>query len=77
MNVGPDTSGNIPDGQIAILMQVKSLIASSPPAAAVAPAPDARPSAADRLKQLKSLYDQGLINKDDYDQKVKQILDSM
>jgi alpha-L-fucosidase len=77
LNVGPDTSGNIPGGQIAILMQVKSLIASSPPAAAVAPAPDARPSAADRLKQLKSLYDQGLINKDDYDQKVKQILDSM
>jgi hypothetical protein len=29
------------------------------------------------LKQVKSLYDQGLINKDDYDKKVKQILDSM
>jgi hypothetical protein len=37
----------------------------------------AKPSAADRLKQLKSLYDQGLINKDDYDRKSKEIIDSL
>jgi hypothetical protein len=37
----------------------------------------ARPAAADRLKQLKDLLDQGLINQDQYDQKKKQILDSM
>jgi len=27
------------------------------------------------LKQLKSLYDHGLINKEDYDNKVKEIMD--
>jgi hypothetical protein len=36
-----------------------------------------KPSAADRLKQLKDLLDQGLINQDQYDQKKKEILDSM
>jgi hypothetical protein len=36
-----------------------------------------KPSAADRLKQLKSLYDQGLINKEDYDRKSKEIIDSL
>jgi hypothetical protein len=36
-----------------------------------------KPSAADRLKQLKNLLDQGLINQDQYDQKKKEILDSM
>ena len=46
--------------------------ASNPPAAT-----PAKPSAADRLKQVKSLYDQGLINKDDYDKKVKEIMDSL
>jgi hypothetical protein len=37
----------------------------------------AKPSAADRLKQLKDLLDQGLINQDQYDQKKKEIIDSM
>jgi hypothetical protein len=37
----------------------------------------AKPDAATRLKQVKSLYDQGLINKDDYDKKVKEIMDSL
>ena len=73
LNVGPDTSGNIPEDQIAILMQLKDMIATGP----LAPPPAAQPSAADRLKQVKALYDQGLINKDDYDKKVKAILDSM
>ncbi len=36
-----------------------------------------KPDAATRLKQVKSLYDQGLINKDDYDKKVKEIMDSL
>src|SRR5208283_2299050 len=47
-------------------------ILPNPPPTAAAPAPDAKPSAADRLKQLKSLYNQGLINKEDYDKKVKE-----
>jgi hypothetical protein len=33
--------------------------------------------AAERLKQVKQLFDQGLINKEDYDKKVKEILDSI
>ena len=36
-----------------------------------------KPDAATRLKQVKSLFDQGLINKDDYDKKVKEIMDSL
>ena len=37
----------------------------------------AKPDAGARLKQVKSLYDQGLINKEDYDKKVKEIMDSL
>jgi hypothetical protein len=36
-----------------------------------------KPDAATRLKQVKALYDQGLINKEDYDKKVKEIMDSL
>ena len=46
--------------------------ASNPPVAA-----PAKPAAAARLKEVKSLYDQGLINKDDYDKKVKEIMNSL
>jgi alpha-L-fucosidase len=77
LNVGPDPSGNIPANQIAVLMQMKNLIANSPPATAAAPAPATQPSAADRLKQLKALHDQGLINQDEYDRKSKEIIDSL
>jgi hypothetical protein len=64
---------------MAILMQLKNVIATQPLTPAPAPAQPAaaQPSAADRLKQLKSLYDQGLINKEDYDRKSKEILDSL
>jgi hypothetical protein len=37
----------------------------------------AKPDAATRLKQVKTLFDQGLINKEDYDKKVKEIMDSL
>ncbi|HEX5397654.1 MAG TPA: hypothetical protein VFY06_01210 [Verrucomicrobiae bacterium] len=40
-------------------------------------APAAQPDAATRLKDLKALYDQGLIPQDIYDQKRKEILDSL
>ena len=36
-----------------------------------------KPDAGERLKKLKSLYDQGLINKEDYDKKVKEIMDAL
>jgi len=41
-----------------------------------APEVTAKP-AAERLKQIKELYDQGLINKEDYERKVKEILNSL
>lgn len=79
LNVGPDQSGRIADNQVAVVKQVKELIASGvkvvAPEAVAAPA--AKPDATTRLKQLKDLYSQGLISKDDYDRKVKEILDSM
>jgi len=82
INVAPTSQGIIPEGQLANLIQLKELIAKkNAPAAAgttVAPADaGAKPSAAERLKQVKSLFDQGLINKDDYDKKVKEIMDSL
>jgi hypothetical protein len=46
------------------------------PAKAAPPAQN-KPAAAERLKQVKDLYDQGLINKDEYDKKRQEILDSM
>ena len=76
LNVGPDPSGRIPDDQIAMLTQLKEMIATRPLTPPPAGTP-AKPSAADRLKQLKSLYDQGLINKEDYDRKTKEIIDSL
>ena len=36
-----------------------------------------KPPAAERLKQLKSLHEQGLIPKEEYDKKVKEIMDSL
>ena len=77
LNVGPMPSGNIPANEIAVLMQMKNLIANPPPATPAAAAPEAKPDATERLKRVKSLYDQGLINKEDYDKKVKEIMDSL
>jgi hypothetical protein len=36
--------------------------------------PTAKPSASERLKQVKALFEQGLISKEDYDKKVKEIM---
>jgi hypothetical protein len=48
------------------------LDAATPPADS-----STKPDAAERLKKVKALYDQGLINKEDYDKKVKEIMDSL
>jgi hypothetical protein len=62
---------------------MKNLIANPPSpvvpvvAAPAAAAPDAKPDAAERLKKIKSLYEQGLINKEDYEKKVKEIMDAL
>lgn len=76
LNVGPDRTGTIPDNQAAVLRTMSSLIAN-PTTPRPNELPESRPSAADRLKQVKSLYEQGLINKEDYDKKVKEIMDSL
>jgi DNA-directed RNA polymerase subunit RPC12/RpoP len=60
--------------------EIKLLATATRTGANILPLPaDAagKPDAATRLKTLKSLYDQGLINKDDYDKKVKEIMDSL
>jgi alpha-L-fucosidase len=74
MNVAPDRSGKIPEDQLAVLKQFTALKdADNQPS----PATDSKPSAAERLKQLKSLKEQGLISKEDYDKKVKEIVDGL
>jgi hypothetical protein len=61
--------------------EIKLLATATQAGVDVVPAPAAdnsgKPSAADRLKQLKSLLDQGLINQEDYDRKSKEIIDSL
>ena len=60
--------------------EIKALFTATHAGGDILPPPaDAagKPDAAARLKQVKSLYDQGLINKDDYDKKVKEIMDSL
>ncbi len=61
--------------------EIKLLAAASQAGANIVPAPSAdtngKPDAAERLKKVKSLFDQGLINKEDYDKKVKEIMDSL
>ncbi len=47
--------------------------ATPPPADSAATKPDAP----ERLKKIKSLFDQGLISKEDYDKKVKEIMDAL
>ena len=37
----------------------------------------AKPPPAERLKKLKDLYEQGLISKEQYDQKAKEVMDSL
>jgi hypothetical protein len=61
--------------------EIKLLASATQAGANTVPAssPDnnGKPDAAERLKKVKSLFDQGLINKEDYDKKVKEIMDSL
>jgi hypothetical protein len=60
--------------------EIKAL-ASATRAGVEIPQPSAnnggKADAAGRLKQVKALFDQGLINQEDYDKKVKEIMDSL
>jgi hypothetical protein len=55
--------------------EIRSLATATHAGVDVISAPKA--DSAERLKKVKELYEQGLINKDDYDKKVKEILDSL
>jgi len=61
--------------------EIKALATATHAGVDVIPTPSAdnsaKPDAAERLKKVKALYDQGLINKEDYDKKVKEIMDSL
>jgi hypothetical protein len=58
--------------------EIKSLATATHAGMDVLPPPDApKADPAERLKKLKNLYQQGLINQDDYDKKVKEIMDSL
>lgn len=61
--------------------EIKALATGTNAGVDVLPAPptdnSGKPDPAERLKKLKSLFDQGLINTEDYDKKVKEIMDSL
>ncbi len=57
----------------ALATATRAGVSITPPSAEAA----AKPDAATRLKEVKSLYDQGLIKQEDYDKKVKEIMDSL
>jgi hypothetical protein len=57
---------------LATATQAGADLISAPPADNTA-----KPNAAERLKKLQSLFDQGLINKDEYEKKKKEIMDSL
>lgn len=83
VGVAPDRSGRIPKDQLKILGELKKLIAETPPVAA---APRKTPKVSDggmdrhsqeQLKKLKSLYESGLISKEIYDEKQRELVASL
>ncbi len=83
VNVSPDRTGRIPDEYISVLTDLKTLIAGN--SAGGAQSHPNQPNAAgsgtgspvEKLRILKQAFDQGLISKEVYDQKMKEILNSM
>ena len=61
--------------------EIKMLATATAPGVDVVPAPSSdngsKPDATERLKKVKALYDQGLINKEEYDKKVQEIMNSL
>jgi alpha-L-fucosidase len=77
LSVGPDQAGRVPDDQVRVLMELKELIAANRTPTALDTPAATKTSPAERLKQVKDLYGKGLISKEDYDKKVKEIIDSL
>jgi len=84
LNVGVDTSGRIPNAYVAVLMEVKALMGGSNSLAQpttvnqspLAQGGDNKGDRVERLKKFKQLFEQGLITKEQYDLKLKEVLDS-
>lgn len=73
---GPTLEAEFKDLRLRRIPNAKLI--SAPPASESKPLPASdKTSAGERLKKLKSLYEQGLITKEDYDKKVKEIMDSL
>jgi alpha-L-fucosidase len=77
LNVAPDRTGRIPQPQVAVLMEMKKLIAEGAGSDQSPTPPGGKAVADERLKRVKELYEKGLINKEQYDAKVKEIMDSL
>lgn len=66
------------DDEVQALFKAQGgMLAAQPSQPAPAANAAGKPDAATRLKQVKTLFEQGLINKEDYDKKVKEIMDSL
>jgi alpha-L-fucosidase len=77
LDVAPDVTGRIPQEQINVLVQLKSLIANPPAKGEPGTEPATKAPPAERLKQLKALFDQKLIDKESYNKKAKEIMDAL
>jgi alpha-L-fucosidase len=87
VNVGPDQDGKIPSDQVRVLAELKKQIEKNPvPKGKVKSTVSSAPTAnggsgssnyEQQLKKLKALFDQGLISKEIYEQKQKELLDSL
>ena len=71
--MGPDPSESIPADQINLLRQLKNSISVSAGNESISK-PEL--NANERLKKANLLYDQGLINKEEYGRRVKEVVDS-
>ena len=68
----------ISDSVVTLRVPARSVACLEMPRRITTPADNnSKPDAAVRLKKVKALFDQGLITKEDYDKKVKEIMDSL
>jgi hypothetical protein len=75
--VGSAAAHHESETKTVVVQQPAYYYQATPPTPPPAPAPDSTKSPEARLKELKSMYDKGLITKSEYDKKKSQILDQM
>lgn len=74
VNVGPDRTGRIPGDQLAVLGEFTTLKNHGEE---ISSGTAEKSDVSGRMIKLKSLFDQGLINQDEYDRKKKEIIDAL